>query len=227
MGCNLPRHKRVDFQIANHSEKDLLTFLATIGEFKNVTMGEENICTVEFLTALGAARAIVHTKTNLFFGQRLVADYSPSTSKEGQGSECESQTTEASTQFGSLHRRQREHYLSEQFGTRDIVNPAALQEAYSSETYFQRNRTMSLGAIGSDSFSKFSNTCPVNSIETYYQEMRRLCQEPDQLSLFGVPPKNIVNPRSYITQEPQKYAGDNEFVKVESKPTSGTETKEE
>ena len=180
MGCNLPRHKRVDFQIGGHTEKELLTYLSPIGEFKNVSL-EHNTCMIEFLTALGAAKAIVHTKTVPFFGQQLVADYSPSANKEGQLSEFDSVSSAADTTTtaitGSLQRRQRENYLSEQFGTREIVIKAALQETSIAEPYYHRNRTMSLDALGTNLSSKFSISNPVKDMESF--------KESDQYSLFG------------------------------------------
>jgi RNA recognition motif-containing protein len=77
MGCNLPRHKRVDFKLINESEDQLKEYLKGVGEIKNISLSED-ICTIEFLTALGAAKAIVLTKQIQFLGRTVDADYSPS-----------------------------------------------------------------------------------------------------------------------------------------------------
>ena len=215
MGCNLPRHKRVDFQIGGHTEKELLTYLSPIGEFKNVSL-EQNTCMIEFLTALGAAKAIVHTKTVPFFGQQLVADYSPSANKEGQVSEFDSVSSAADTTTpitGSLQRRQRENYLSEQFGTREIVSKSALQETSNAEPYYHRNRTMSLDALGTDLFSKFS--------------ISNLVKESDHYSLFGTQATAMFCPISPSSHPRASLSNESSITCSSPPPQLEYETKEE
>jgi hypothetical protein len=76
MGCNLPRHKRVDFKLAGGSEDGLIQYLQGCGDIKTVCTVQD-ICTIEFLAALGAAQAIVRCKKLLFNGHIIEADYSP------------------------------------------------------------------------------------------------------------------------------------------------------
>ncbi|KAJ3350691.1 hypothetical protein HDU91_006213 [Kappamyces sp. JEL0680] len=75
-GVTLPRHKRVDIPLL--VEEDYLRkYLAGVGDIKAITVAE-NITTVEFLTALGAAQAIVRFQTVPFQGSLCHVDYSPS-----------------------------------------------------------------------------------------------------------------------------------------------------
>jgi hypothetical protein len=86
MGCNLPRHKRVDFVLQGVSEEEVLHFLSGI-DIKQTT-SQENLLTVEFWTALGAAKAIVKTKM-IKVAERIFvsADYSPSIKPESEPTE--------------------------------------------------------------------------------------------------------------------------------------------
>jgi hypothetical protein len=86
MGCNLPRHKRVDFVLDGISEHDVLHFVHSIADVKQTNL-ENNILTVEFLTALGSAKAIVKTKTDKIGGKYIQADYSPSIKPESENND--------------------------------------------------------------------------------------------------------------------------------------------
>lgn len=79
MGANLPRHKRVDFELfEGFGEESLKLYLNGI-DIKNVIYPEEpGMITIEFLTALGAAKAIVKSKTDSWQGRWIVCDYTPS-----------------------------------------------------------------------------------------------------------------------------------------------------
>jgi hypothetical protein len=77
MGCNLPRHKRVDFVLNGLAEQQVKEFVEPLADIKQFST-TDGILTIEFLTALGAAKAIVKTKTHMICGTFIQADYSPS-----------------------------------------------------------------------------------------------------------------------------------------------------
>ncbi|KAI8901881.1 hypothetical protein BC833DRAFT_60293 [Globomyces pollinis-pini] len=83
MGATLPRHKRVDFpNDPNYTEVDLKEFLSSIADIKTVSEPTAEVTTVEFITALGAAKAIVHCRSVAFKGVKILADYTPSVKPE-------------------------------------------------------------------------------------------------------------------------------------------------
>ncbi len=77
----LPRHKRIDIPTLVN-EEPLRKYLAGVGDIKAITVADD-LTTVEFLTALGAAQAIVRFQTIPFQGTKLHVDYSPSLKLDG------------------------------------------------------------------------------------------------------------------------------------------------
>ena len=76
-GVTLPRHKRVDVQQVLNEEQ-VRDYLLGVAEIKAITYAD-NVTTIEFLTAIGAAQGIVRFQSVPFEGQEVVgADYSPS-----------------------------------------------------------------------------------------------------------------------------------------------------
>lgn len=77
-GVTLPRHKRVDIAL-NANEDTLRSFLVNVGEIKSLSISQEECrTTIEFLTAIGAARCIVLFRQQAFQDKMYMADYSPS-----------------------------------------------------------------------------------------------------------------------------------------------------
>jgi hypothetical protein len=79
-GSTLPRHKRIDMPI--HAEANLVRqYFEGIAEIKQIEVSESKVM-VEFITAVGAAKGIVHCRTREFQGDLILADYSPSVRSE-------------------------------------------------------------------------------------------------------------------------------------------------
>ncbi|KAJ3308595.1 hypothetical protein HDV04_001052 [Boothiomyces sp. JEL0838] len=88
MGAALPRHKRVDIPGTDYSDELLYKYFENIAEVKQITRENTlatNITTVEFLTALGAAKAIVKLRSVGIDNQIVFADYTPSVKVEEAG----------------------------------------------------------------------------------------------------------------------------------------------
>lgn len=74
-GVTLPRHKRVDIPFIAF-EEHLRSYLAGVGDIKNINFNEEEkITTVEFLTAIGAARAIVRFQVQAYNGKMVILKF--------------------------------------------------------------------------------------------------------------------------------------------------------
>lgn len=92
-GVTLPRHKRVDIPLLLSDEQCLRDYFAGVADIKMITIGDQ-VTTIEFLTAIGAATAIVRFESVPFLGSICHADYSPSLKPEGEeenpvGDDCE------------------------------------------------------------------------------------------------------------------------------------------
>eukprot|EP00842_Homolaphlyctis_polyrhiza_P006987 jgi/Hompol1/878/HPOL_005444-RA len=90
-GCTLPRHKRVDLPRVPLSitVSDVCTYLCSAGDIKQILLPQEYesevpTVMVEFQSAMGAAKAIVHCRENIpaFGRDYILADYSPSNKKD-------------------------------------------------------------------------------------------------------------------------------------------------
>ncbi|KAJ3271682.1 hypothetical protein HDV01_006461 [Terramyces sp. JEL0728] len=88
MGATLPRHKRVDMPVTDYSDELLYKYFENFAEIKQITRENTvatNITTIEFLTALGAAKAIVKLRSSGIDNQIVFADYTPSAKIEETG----------------------------------------------------------------------------------------------------------------------------------------------
>lgn len=94
-GCTLPRHKRfinsnfsIDLPMPYPtSSTQIRQYFQNVSEIKQITKDDSSkIIVVEFVTAVGAAKAIVHCRTNKFENFFIIeADYSPSIRPEDIG----------------------------------------------------------------------------------------------------------------------------------------------
>lgn len=84
-GCTLPRHKRVDLPLqSSATTSEIRTYLQSTAEIKQIIL-DEKFFMVEFVTAVGAAKGIVHCRSTPFKGSVIPADYSPSIQPQDDG----------------------------------------------------------------------------------------------------------------------------------------------
>ena len=79
-GGTLPRHKRIDLPGIVADVPEIQKYFEGVAEIKQIFLGDagnECLC-VEFVTAVGAAKAAVHSRTFPFRGSLIEADYSTS-----------------------------------------------------------------------------------------------------------------------------------------------------
>jgi hypothetical protein len=63
--------------------QDLKRFFEGVAEVKQIVLAhDDEPCMVEFVTAVGAAKAIVYSRENAFLGHVIEADYAPSIKEE-------------------------------------------------------------------------------------------------------------------------------------------------